>query len=82
MADIDPASAAALMAEIAHDARHARRMAWARLVAAILVFGASLALSAYFVGTGISVGGMVSVGSGTLAVVTILLTGSFPRQRI
>ncbi|GIF01009.1 hypothetical protein [Paractinoplanes rishiriensis] len=81
LAEIDPASTAVLLAEIAQDARHARRMAWARLAAAVLIFGASLALSAHFVGAGISAGGMVSVGGGTLTVVTLLLTGGPSRRR-
>jgi ABC-type enterochelin transport system permease subunit len=70
-----------LLQEIANDARHLRRMAWARLISAVTLFGGSMALSAFFVASDAAVGGAISAGGGTISVVTILLTGKPPALR-
>jgi hypothetical protein len=78
---VDPAAPAVLLQQITEDAKHMRRMAWARLVSAVLLFAGSSGLSAYFVYSGTAVGGAVSAGAGTITVVTILLTGRPPAPR-
>ena len=68
-----------LLQEITNDARHLRRMAWARLVAAFVLFGTSLAVSAYFLANGAGPWQAATVGGGaTITVVTLLLTGRPP----
>jgi len=79
--EIDDQAPRILLDEIVRDARHIRLMAWARLASALVLMGASLALSAYFVNNGSIVGGGVSVTGGTLTVVTLLLTGRPPALR-
>lgn len=75
---VDPAAAKVLLDQIVEDAKFMRRMAWARLVCAVLLFAGSLALSAYFLLMNAIGGGAVSAGAGTVTVVTILLTGRPP----
>ena len=76
--ELGPGAKKVLLEQIAEDARFVRRMAWARLFAAIGLFLASLALSAFFVSAGAVTGAAVSAGSGSITVVTILLTGRPP----
>jgi hypothetical protein len=78
---VDPNAPAVLLQQIADDARHMRRMAWARLISAVTLFAASLGVSAYFVHSGAALGGVASAGTGTITVVTILLTGRPPVPR-
>ncbi|MEV4352144.1 hypothetical protein AB0J83_47425 [Actinoplanes sp. NPDC049596] len=69
---VDPNAPAVLLQQITEDARHMRRMAWARLISAVTLFAGSLGVSALFVHTGAAAGGAVSAGAGTITVVTIL----------
>jgi hypothetical protein len=80
-AAVDPSAPSVLLKEIADDARHIRRIAWARLISAVLLFAGSMALSTYLILTGAALGGAVSAGGGTITVVTILLTGRPPSVR-
>jgi hypothetical protein len=77
----DPEAPKVLLREVAADAKFLRRMAWARLISAVLLFAGSLALSAYFVHQQAIIGGTITAGAGTMTVVTILLTGRPPVPR-
>ncbi|MEU4426620.1 hypothetical protein AB0F81_38865 [Actinoplanes sp. NPDC024001] len=78
---VDENAPAILLEQIAKDAVHVRRMAWARLILAVLLFAGSLALSTYLIHSQQILGGVVSAGAGTMTVVTILLTGKPPVPR-
>jgi len=80
-AELDPQAPSVLLQEITRDARHLRRMAWARLLSAVTVFGSSLGISAYFAAAQGTPWSAASAGAGTLVVATILLTGRPPALR-
>jgi hypothetical protein len=78
---VHPEAPAMLLQQIVEDAKFVRRMAWARLIAAVLLFAGSLLLSAYFLSLDAAVGGTISAGAGTITIVTILLTGRPPAPK-
>ena len=78
---VHPDAPAMLLQQIVEDAKFVRRMAWARLVAAVVLFGGSLSLSAYFLSLNAVGGGSISAGAGTITIVTILLTGRPPTPK-
>ena len=71
---IDPEFPGRLLTQIENDACHLRRMAWARLVAGVVLFAASLAVSALYVLHGAAPYGAAS-GLAGASVFAILLTG-------
>jgi hypothetical protein len=81
-AEIVPGAPAVIIQEVINDARHLRRIAWFRLVSAVILFAGSLGVSILCVTTGAAPwGAAASAGAGTVTVVTMLLTGKPPALR-